>query len=140
MPVVQYPFQMVWGDYFDLKGYTYLVLVDRYSGWPVVHQACKMSSSELIRVLKEVCTTYGVMEELSSDGGPQFVSAEFRQFCELWGIRQRVSSAYFPHSNSWAELGVKTVKRMLRENLGADGALDLAEVCRALLEYRNMPD
>ena len=36
-PNPQYPFQMMCGDYFTLRGREYLVLVDRYSGWPSVH-------------------------------------------------------------------------------------------------------
>ena len=61
LPEVRYPFQMMCGDYFALQGYTYLVLVNRYSGWPVVHQAKQGSTQELIRVLKEVCVTYGIL-------------------------------------------------------------------------------
>jgi hypothetical protein len=39
IPEVEYPFQMICGDYMEIKGHSYLVLVDRYSGWPIVHQA-----------------------------------------------------------------------------------------------------
>ena len=81
-----------------------------------------------------------VPEEIASDGGSQFVSSEFKEFCELWGIDQRISSSYFPHSNTRAEVGVKTVKRMIRDNLGADGSLESVKFARALLEYRNTPD
>ena len=140
LPDVRYPFQMLCADYFDLKGYGYLVLVDRYSGWPVVHRATKATARELVKAVMEVCLTFGVPEEISSDGGPQFVAEEFRSFCESWGIRQRVSSAYFPHSNTRAEVGVKTLKRMIRDNLGRDGALGTVAFGQALLEYRNTPD
>jgi hypothetical protein len=37
-------------------------------------------------------------------------------------------------------LGVKTVKRMLRDNMSAMGTLDTARVSRALLQLRNTPD
>ena len=140
LPEVRYPFQMLCADYFDLKGYGYLVMVDRYSGWPVVHRALKATAQELVKAVTEVCLTFGVPEEIASDGGPQFVSEEFRGFCDSWGIQQRISSAYFPHSNTRAEIGVKTVKRLIRDNLGKDGALGSAAFGRALLEYRNTPD
>jgi hypothetical protein len=53
-----------------------LVLVDRYSGWPSVHQVkVGGTSKELVKVLQGHCETFGVMEELMSVGGPQFVSA-----------------------------------------------------------------
>ena len=57
-----------------------------------------------------------------------------------WNVRNRISSAYFPHSNLRAEQGVRTVKRILRGNVGPNGTLDCNEVARALLNYRNTPD
>ena len=99
-----------------------------------MHRAVRATAQELMKAITEVCLTFGVPEEIASDGGPQFVSEEFRSFCESWGIHQRVSLAYFPHSDTRAEVGVKTIKRMLRDNLGRDGALDSAAF-RALLKY-----
>ena len=32
----QYPMQLVASDYFSIAAKNYLVIVDRYSGWPVV--------------------------------------------------------------------------------------------------------
>ena len=48
LPVVEYPFQQVCSDYFSLEGVQYLVMVDRYSGWPSVHQARDANDKELI--------------------------------------------------------------------------------------------
>ena len=36
LPSLDYPFQMVSSDYFHYAGKEYLLLVDRYSGWPRV--------------------------------------------------------------------------------------------------------
>ena len=47
----------------------------------------------------------GVPEVLSTDGGTQFVSHIVQEFLRAWGCKHRVSSAYFPHSNTRAELG-----------------------------------
>ena len=57
-----------------------------------------------------------------------------------YGIHHRISSVANPHPNARAELGVKTVKRMLRDNVSARGTLDRAAVSRALLQLRNTPD
>ena len=57
-----------------------------------------------------------------------------------YGIKHRVSSVANPHANSRAELGVKTVKRLLRENTGKFGHLNVAKVSRALMGFRNTPD
>jgi hypothetical protein len=55
-------------------------------------------------------------------------------------IHHRISSVANQHANARAELGVKTVKRMLRDNVSARGTLDRAAVSRALLQLRNTPD
>ena len=33
-----YPFQKIRADYFTYKGKNYLVIVDRYSNWPIIEQ------------------------------------------------------------------------------------------------------
>ena len=87
-----YPFQKVCADYFSLQGRQYLVMVDRYSGWASVHQP-KLggSAKEFVRTLQGHCETFGVPEELSSDGGPQFVAGVTGAFLKLWGISHRLS-------------------------------------------------
>jgi hypothetical protein len=57
-----------------------------------------------------------------------------------YGIQHRIISVGNPHTNSRAELGVMTVKRMLRDNVGADGSLDTAGISRALFQLCNTPD
>ena len=57
-----------------------------------------------------------------------------------YGIQHRIISVGNPHTNSRAELGVMTVKRMLRDNVGADGSLDRAGISRALFQLCNTPD
>ena len=59
---------------------------------------------------------------------------------EQYGIKHRISSVANPNVNSRAELGVRTVKRLLRENAGWFGKLDVPKVSRSLLAVRNTPD
>ena len=68
------------------------------------------------------------------------ISSEVRKFFSKWGVRHRVSSAYFPHSNNRAETAVKTCKRLLMENMDDQGELDTDTFGRAMLEYRNTPN
>ncbi len=131
---------MVSGDYFAYSGATYLVLVDRYLGWPIVVKCREDSSDELVRVLRGMFMVYGVPEELATDGAWVFVSGTVKKFLETWGVRQRISSAYFPHSNLRAETAVKSMKRLITSNTGQKGTLDTDEFGAALLQYRNTPD
>ena len=45
-----------------------------------------------------------------------------------------------PHSNCRAEIGVKTMKRILMNNTGTGGALDVDAEQLAILQYTNTPD
>ena len=133
-----YPFQQVCSDYFKYIGNNYLVVVDRYSGWPTVYQL-NGGSLPLIKKLREVFVTFGIPEELASDGGPEFSSAETAAFLKDWGVKWRVSSVAYPHSNCRAEIGVKTVKRMIINNTNTSGEIDIPKFQRAMLQYRNTP-
>ena len=111
-PSPDYPFQQVCADYFSIEQYSYLSIVDRFSGWLCVYH-CKnnqMDSKTLVNIFRELFVAYGVSEEVSSDGGPQFKSKEFEDFLMTWGVKWRPSSAYYPQSNGRVELGVKTSK------------------------------
>ena len=80
-----YPFQKVAADYFFHAGHTYLVVVDRYSGWPCVSRCREESSAELIQLLRLLFCAHGVPEELATDGATVFTSMQTQKFLEVWG-------------------------------------------------------
>ena len=135
----EYPFQCICADYFQHGGHHYVVIVDRYSNWPIVERAHD-GAQGLVDCLRRTFITFGIPVELSSDGGPEFTSSLTQDFFRRWGIRHRLSSVAFPHSNCRAELGVKTVKRLLMTNTAPDGNVNLDPFQRAILQYRNTPD
>ena len=122
-PTPEYPFQYLCSDFFYYMGKYYLVSVDRYFNWSIVDRA-KDGSAGLINCLRRSFVSYDIFEGLASDGGPEFTSQSTESFLKSWGFRQHISSTAFPHSNSRAEIGVKTVKRMIISNTDASGNLD----------------
>ncbi|XP_066933557.1 uncharacterized protein [Clytia hemisphaerica] len=138
------PFEAISSDYFKLHGHWYLVIVDRFSNWPhitkVEHNPTTIGSKGLIRALKRFFATFGVPQELSSDGGPEFTANETEDFLKRWGVHHRLSSAYNPRSNGRAEVAVKAMKRLLRDNIAPNGNIDTESFTRAILQFRNTPD
>ena len=143
-PVPATPFESIFADFFDYAGHHYLVAGDRLSGWVEIFKSptgtAKSGASGLISALRLLFSTFGVPEEISSDGGPEFSASMTADFLSLWEIHHRVSSAYYPQSNGRAEVAVKKAKRILMENIGSTGSLDNDNFLRAMLQIRNTPD
>ena len=93
----------------------------------------------LVKILRELSTTFGVAENLTSDDGHQFRAHDTQEFLARWAIEHRVSAAYNPHSNLRAESAVKTAKRMLMSSTKSDGSPNWDHVSRALLQHINTP-
>ena len=89
-----------------------------------MYKAGKDGAAGLISTMKEYFSTFGIAEQVTSDGGSQYKSHSTQKFFSDWGISHRMSSSYFPHSNRRAEQGVKSPKRMLMENIAPDGSLN----------------
>ena len=139
-PLPLYPFQLISLDYFHYEGHNYLVIVDRYSNWPVLRQ-CKMETAgELVTSLREFFCNYGVPEEITSDGGPTYLADTTKQVLKTWGVAHRVSTSYNPHANLRSETADKSMKRLIASNTGHAGTLKTDAMAAALLNYCNTPD
>ena len=138
------PFEAVFADFFTYGGRHYLVVGDRLSGWVEVLGSpagtTLAGAAGLICHLRSFFATFGVPEELSSDGGPEFTAGCTEAFLRLWGVRHRVSSTHFPQSNGRAEVAVKTAKRLLMSHTGPTGSLNHDHFLHATLQLRNTPD
>ena len=101
---------------------------DRLSGWVDIfkapHGIAHAGGQGLIAALRALFATFGVPEEISSDGSPEFSSAATAEFLTRWVVRHHMSSAYFPQSNGRAEVALKKAKRMLMDNVGPTGSLN----------------
>ena len=119
------PFESVFADFFDYCGRHYLVVGDRLSGWVEVYSSTSgthlSGAIGLIKHLRCLFATFGVPEELSSDGGPEFTAGCTEKFLRKWGVKHRLSSAYFPQSNGRVKVAVKKAKRLLQSNTGPQG-------------------
>ena len=85
--------ESVSADYFHAAGRTYLVYVDRKSGWTYVPSCPRQASAlHLASVLRSVFADTGVPVVLRADSGLQFTSSTLRRFQTSgeWSIAQPV--------------------------------------------------
>ena len=81
-------------------GCRYLVAGEQISGWVEIfkapHGTAQADAQGLIAALRALFATFGVPEETSSDGGPEWSSAATAEFLTRWEVRHSMSSAYSP--------------------------------------------
>ena len=103
-----YPFSDICADFFEHSSHSYLVIVDRYSNWLSLFKLSQDTSANIIRVLRDYFTTWGVPQSISTDGDKNFTSRELETWLQRWDVFHRLSSAYYPRSNKRAEVAVKS--------------------------------
>ena len=140
-PSPEYPFQMIVADYFSLQGHNFLVVACRFTGWQQVFSAPpgQFDSKTFINCLRQFFGCWNIAEHLTTDGGPQMVSAEVQAWLMKLDVHHQISSSYFPHANSRSEIAVKSTKRMLQDCVTRKGGLDTDKYLKAVLQYRNTP-
>jgi hypothetical protein len=135
MERAKYPMEKVAADLFDLEAVSFLVLVDRYSGYPFVAPLRSTTTEAVCLVLLKWFCEVGFPRRLKSDNGPQF-RGPFKEVCDKFSIAHDTSSPYHPQSNGLAESAVKAMKGLLVK-VGKD--VSGVEFRLALLAWRNTP-
>ena len=92
-----------------------IVVADYYSHFPEVIAVANVTSSVIIQNLLSLFARNGLCEEITTDNGPQFISAEFTDFLHVRGIRHNRTAVYNPAANGLVEC----FNRVLKEGLQA---------------------
>ena len=119
-------------------GNMFFVLMDAHSKWPEVKLMNSTTTASTIEALRSIFAQHGLPEQLVTDNGPQFVSADFEKFLKGNGIKHIRSAPYHPASNGLVERFVQTLKRALKAG-GKDGKSIQHRLAEFLFEYRATP-
>ena len=77
-----------------------LVIIDYYSRWIEIDILKSVTSTMIIASLEQMFLTHGLPYVITSDNGPQFVSSQFKEFCERNGINHRRITLLWPQANA----------------------------------------
>lgn len=91
-----------------------LVVVDYYSRYKEVKITKTITSSQIIKILKEMFSRLGFPVSITADNGKQFVSEEFRSFCKECNIRLLSTVPYWPQMNGEVERQNRDILKRLR--------------------------
>lgn len=116
-------------DLCELNNKQYLIVTDYYSKYIEIAYLPKITSTVVIGKLKNMFSHWGDPEELVTDNGTQFKSAEFKEFARNSDFKQIFNSPHYSQGNGEAEAGVKIAKSILRQS----------DVFSALRAYRSTP-
>ena len=127
------PWEAISSDLFHYGGKTFVITVDRFSGFPFVSQLRRLNSQAVIKVFWDLFLEYGFPSRCRADGGPQY-RTEMKEWLDKHNVLLETSSAHHPQSNGHAESGVKNCKYLLTKYEG-----NFEQFRTALLEWRNCP-
>jgi transposase InsO family protein len=101
----------------DRKGYdNVFVVVDRLGkrafSLPCEKTVTAAQAAELYYT--HIWRIYGTPETVTSDRGPQFVSAFTDELCKLTGVKQKLSTAYHPQTDGNTEVLNQYINQRLR--------------------------
>lgn len=114
----------------------YLVVVDAYSKWPEAFVMSNITAQKTIQVFKSLFIRYGYPFHLVTDNGPTWTSEEFRNFCNLVGVKQSFTPPYYPATNGLAERFVESFKSHVTKIVQSGRTVEYA--CNLFLfDYRS---
>ncbi|XP_011708369.1 PREDICTED: uncharacterized protein K02A2.6-like [Wasmannia auropunctata] len=121
-----------------LQNNMFFIIMDAHTKWPEVYNMrMDTTSKNVIEKLKDCFVRFGILEQIISDNGRQFVSSEFQKFCKNNGIRHTTSSVYHPRTNGEAERFVQTFKKAIFKS-NSEGNMT-NQIQRFLFNYQCTP-
>ena len=121
------------------QGYEYLfTIIDRTSRWPEAIPLRETTASQCAKALISTwIARFGVPVHMTSDRGPQFISALWTEISQRLGVELHRTTAYHRQSNGLIERFHRTLKTSLKARLNSDNWMD--QLPWVLLGIRTAP-
>ncbi|KAK1550949.1 hypothetical protein Q3G72_027475 [Acer saccharum] len=95
-----------------------LVLTDYFTKWVEIGAYQQVRDNEVRDfVWKNIICRFGVPREIVTDNGSQFISYDFKNFCDKYAIKLSFSTPRYPQANGQAESTNKTIVTTLKKRL-----------------------
>ena len=117
-----------------------MVITDRLGKGIILEPMRTIEAKDVARVfLRTFYRQHGLPAAITSDRGPQFVSALWKRVCQLLGIVRRLSTAYHPETDGATERMNQTVETYLRTfiNSSQDDWADLVPMAELAINNRD---
>ena len=115
-PTPSRPWQSISSDIFSISDKSYLMVVDRFSKYPLVAEFKSLPTSRAVaEVTKHYCAIFGWPDMIISDNGTQYTGSAYQEFICEWNIDHITSSPNYPRSNRPAERHVRHVKSLIKK-------------------------
>ena len=140
LPTTQ-PWTLPTTDIFEYGGKSYIIVVDCYSKFIVVHKVSDHSSEQTVATFLQIFSKFGVLDEIRNDRGANFTSQVFLSFCKGLNLKLSFSSAYHCSGNP-AERVVCIIKNIMKKcaHTKTNWRLDLLEyICIPLSPRLTLP-
>lgn len=134
------PWQHIATDYLGPlpSGHSLLVVVDYYSRYVEIEIMTKTDSTETIKRLSIIFARFGLPISITADNGRQFVSEEFRNYCETYNMQLVSTTPYWPQMNGEVERQNRSILKRLV--ISQTNQTDWrSELNKYLLMYRSTP-
>ncbi|XP_065319201.1 uncharacterized protein LOC135927173 [Gordionus sp. m RMFG-2023] len=74
-------------DFFDFENKIYILMVDAYLKWVEYEEVMGLTTQVVVKTLKNLWARFGVARTIVYDGGPAFISEQFKMFCVETGVK-----------------------------------------------------
>ncbi|KAI9185257.1 hypothetical protein LWI28_005685 [Acer negundo] len=117
-----------------------LVFTDYFTKWVEVGAYQQIRDIEVRDfVWKHIICRFGVPREIVTDNGSQFISYDFKNFCDKYAIKLNFSTPRYPQANGQAESTNKTIVNTLKKRLEAEKSEWAEKLPEILWSYRTTP-